>query len=217
MNVNLLNILRKARAIRYFLVIFYSVGVAGLTIPATRDLFISLTPWALLMNLALLVLHHQDGFSKKYLIIFGIIAVAGFLVEIIGVQTGIIFGDYAYGSGLGIQLMDTPLLIGINWLILVYTTASITQKVNTSGFIKILQGASMMLVYDLIMEQVAPRMDMWSWKDDVVPVENYIAWWIIAAIFHTLFQVFKIRVTNPLSVAVLLIQFFFFVLLYFLM
>lgn len=210
----LITILKDPQEIRRFLVWFYIIGIAGMVIPATSALFMKLTPLALLMNFGLLLIHHETKFSVITILIFSLILLSGFFIEIIGVQTGIIFGEYVYGKGLGWKLWDTPLIIGLNWLLLVYTTATITQKIKIHNIIRIALGAGMMLVYDLIMEQVAPRMDMWSWKNGIIPIENYIAWFVIASLFHALIQFSGIKIKNKLSETVLIAQFVFFVILF---
>ena len=44
----------------------------------------------------------------------------GVSVEIMGINTGILFGDYTYGDVLGFKLRDVPVLIGVNWFIIIY-------------------------------------------------------------------------------------------------
>ena len=217
MKHKIIRILKDVKGIRRFLIWFYLIGVAGLLIPASSGLFIQLTPLALLMNFGLLMLHHQADFRLKTILVFTTIFITGILVEIIGVQTGIIFGSYSYGNGLGLKIWDTPILIGMNWLLLIYTTGSIVQNIKMISVLRIALGAGMMLVYDLVLEQVAPKMDMWTWHGGQVPFENYLAWFIIAAVFHTLIEVFKIKLKNPLSAIVFIIQFLFFIALFLLM
>lgn len=209
--------LRETREIKRFLVWFYVIGVAGMLIPVTSTFFMRLTPLALLMNVGLLLLHHESKFSTKTILIFTLILFSGFFIEIAGVQTGIIFGEYSYGQGLGWKLWDTPLIIGLNWLLLVYTTATITQKIKTNNILRIALGAGMMLIYDFIMEQVAPKMDMWTWLGGNVPIENYIAWFVIAAVFHAMIQFTGIKIRNKLSETILIAQFVFFVILFILL
>jgi len=213
----LTTILRDPGEVQRFLVWFYLIGVAGMLIPVTSAFFMRLTPLALLMNFGLLLIHHENKFSVKTILIYSLILLSGFFIEIIGVQTGIIFGEYMYGKGLGWKLRDTPLIIGLNWLLLVYTTATITQKIKTNNIIRIALGTGMMLIYDIVMEQVAPRMDMWTWKDGVIPIENYMAWFVIASLFHALIQFTGIKIRNKLSETVLIAQFVFFVILFILL
>ncbi len=213
----LITIIRNPWEVQRFLLWFYLIGVAGILIPVTSAFFMRLTPLALLMNFGLLLIHHENKFSIKTILIFSLILLSGFFIEILGVQTGIIFGEYTYGKGLGWKLWDTPLIIGLNWLLLVYTTATFTQKIKTRNIIRIALGAGMMLIYDVVMEQVALRMDMWTWKDGIIPIENYMAWFVIASLFHALIQFTGIKVRNKLSETVLIAQFVFFVILFILL
>ena len=41
-------------------------------------------------------------------------------VELVGTKTGMLFGDYSYGKVLGPALQGVPLIIGINWFIMMY-------------------------------------------------------------------------------------------------
>ncbi|MEA4935111.1 MAG: carotenoid biosynthesis protein [Paludibacter sp.] len=214
MKNKILSMLNDTDGLRRFLIIFYIIGVAGMLLPVTSKLFIFLTPLALLMSFGLLMIHHQSGFNAKNIAVFSFIFISGIIVEIIGVQTGLIFGSYSYGKGLGLQILDTPILIGMNWLLLVYTTGTIMQKVNITPVLRIAASASMMLIYDLVLERVAPKMDMWSWENSEVPVNNYIAWWLTAVFFHSLIEIFGIKLKNPLSITILTTQFLFFVVLY---
>ena len=45
-----------------------------------------------------------------------------------------------------------------------------------------------MTILDLIIEVSAPRFDFWEFEGKVVPVQNYIAWLIIAFLSHLGYQ-----------------------------
>ena len=68
----------------------------------------------------------------------------------------------------------------------------------------------MMIVYDLVMEQVAPRMDMWSWENAIIPLQNYMAWFVVSIFLFSLLKIFRINIANPMAVILLLCQFIFF-------
>lgn len=196
--------------VKKFIVIFYIVGTLGFLIPYTKDLFIKITPFALILSVYLLALYHQK-YTKKTITVFAIIYLLGFFVEVIGVKTGLIFGTYEYGSGLGLKVFKTPLLIGINWLFLTYTSVSILDHFKVNKFLTILLAPFIMLIYDFVLEQLAPKMDMWSWQDASIPVQNYISWYLIAAVFAAMLKVFKINTRNTMSGIVLICQFVFLV------
>lgn len=202
--------LTNQRKATYLLLIFYAVGVAGMVLDFSRPLFIRLIPFALLLSAFLLLINHKGTKSIRLVLIMAVLYLAGFYVEVLGVNTGLIFGEYSYGAGLGWKLFNTPLMIGLNWVLLIYTSASVLQSLGWKAPAVVIGGASMMLIYDLILEQVAPVMDMWTWSASNVPVQNYSSWWIIAALMHLLVASNRLKLKNKLALPVFLIQFIFF-------
>lgn len=204
---------KTAKYATYFLILFYSVGILGFTIPFTRNFFSTLTPFALLLSAAFIILFHKFRFSTKTLVVFGLIFAISFFAEAIGVKTGLLFGEYVYGKGLGPKILETPLMIGLNWLMLVYCTKVITDQLFQRESIKLIAGPLMMVGYDLVMEQAAPSLDMWSWNGGTIPLQNYLAWFGFAFLFHLLIRKSKVSFTNALAAPVFIIQFVFFVIL----
>ena len=51
------------------------------------------------------------------------------ITESLGVNYGLIFGNYEYGNNLGFKFFGVPFLIGINWIILTAISA------NTASFL----------------------------------------------------------------------------------
>ena len=49
-------------------------------------------------------------------------------------------------------------------------------------------GAGMMLVIDLFIEPVAIELGFWSWTDNVIPVQNYLAWFAISFVYMIIFS-----------------------------
>ena len=206
--------LTKQTTVAVLLAIFFSVGLVGMLLPVVNSYFLQLTPFALLLSFTVLALSDQSKQRAKLIAYLLFIYITSFAIEVAGVHTGLLFGAYSYGDNLGVKLWETPLIIGANWFFLVYTTAAIFEKTNMSPSLKVLLASSAMLVYDIVMEQVAPKMDMWSWKEVAVPMQNYATWFAIAIAFHLGLQLLKIKIKNGLSLVVLLCQFILFVILY---
>lgn len=196
-----------------FLVIFYLVGIAGFINPSTRQFFSRLTPLALMLSAGFLIWFHRPKFTLKMGGIFAFIFIFSFLVEAIGVKTGLIFGEYIYGKGLGIKVLETPLMIGLNWLMLVYCTKIIAESIFASKTLSLFFAPLLMVIYDLVLEQAAPLLGMWSWAGGKIPLQNYISWFLLAFLFHLLLQKTRIKFSNQLAAPVFVIQFMFFVIL----
>lgn len=202
------------RKIIFFFIVFYSVGVAGILIPASRDLFVPLTPVALLLSAIALIFQHRSGLNSSTFLVFLFILMSGFFIEVLGVNSGLIFGEYKYGNALGFKWMDTPLMIGLNWLLLVYTSASLIQRTKLNRWLGAILATSLMLLYDVLLEPVAPKIDMWYWANPVAPLQNYIAWGLIALTYHLVIARFKIQIRNPLDITIFFCQVAFFLFLY---
>lgn len=208
---------KKEIELKIFIPIFYAVGIIGMLVPSLFPLFIKLVPFALILSFLALTVFHQNRINLKSLIVFLVVYILAFAIEVFGVNTGSIFGEYIYGNSLGVKLFNTPIIIGLNWLLLVYITSSIFEGFKIHNLVKVILASLLMVSYDLILEQVAPRLDMWRFSDDIVPLQNYLAWFIISIFLHTLIKVFGIKTENRLALIVLISQFvFFFVLAIFL-
>ena len=197
-----------------FFVVIYTVGVVGLIVPFTKSLLVELTFLVLLITSIALFVFHRSIKPKRDLAVFAIIFLSGIVVEIVGVKTGLIFGSYHYGNSLGPKILGTPIIIGLNWLFLTYAAASISEKISSKTAIQILATPTIMLIYDLVLEQLAQKMDMWYWENSVIPIQNYIAWWVLGFLFAALLKTFKVSTKNPVAPVLITVQFLFFVILF---
>jgi len=203
---------KKEVEIKLFIPIFYAVGIMGMLVPAFFPLFIKLVPFALILSFLVLTVFHHDR-KQKSVFVFLAIYILGFVIEVIGVNTGSVFGEYTYGNSLGIKLLNTPIIIGLNWLLLVYITSSVFEQFKMPNLAKIVLASSLMVGYDFILEQVAPRLDMWQFTDDNVPFQNYLVWFLFSLFLHSLIKLFRINTENRLALIVLISQFVFFLVL----
>jgi putative membrane protein len=96
---------------------------------------------------------------------------------------------------------------------IVYCTKIIAEQISEDVTVKLFFAPFLMVVYDLILEQAAPLLGMWSWAEGKIPIQNYISWYLLAFLFHLLLQKTKISFSNKLATPVFMIQFLFFVVL----
>jgi len=204
--------LKKYRAARwagYFFVIYYLVGLIGLTLPSTRGMFTDLMPLSILLSTAILLFFHHRWRSPEAVILLFIL-ITGYLIEVLGVMTGHVFGSYSYGETLGLKVFGTPLIIGINWMMLIYCVYAIMESTKIFWPLKALTAAVLMVTYDFVMEPVAIRLDMWHWAGGEIPLQNYQAWFIISLVFLSAMHLAKVKTGNRLAPWLFGVQFVFF-------
>ena len=129
--------------------------------------------------------------NKNQIFSLLLIFLIGMFSEFIGVNYGLIFGEYIYGNNLGFKLFGVPILIGLNWVILTVICANIASILikNNSIIQIIILGTLLMLFMDFVMEPIAPKLDLWKFKNLVVPTSNYIGWLIISILTQTIYNI----------------------------
>ncbi len=195
------------------LVIFHGVGFWGLLFSNNPGYFQELTPLNLLLtNLLLFSFHRQ--WNGAFILFAVVVAAVGFLAEVVGVHTGLLFGNYTYGAALGLKLWNVPLLIGLNWLMLVYVTGHLVNLTKLHWLLKAILGAMLMVLLDFFIEPVAMKYDFWSWQGNTIPFSNYAGWMALAFLLQVYFQQASFRKQNKLSAYVYAVQLLFFIGLY---
>jgi putative membrane protein len=125
-------------------------------------------------------------------LIFALVSIylAGLGVEILGVKTGFPFGNYHYGPILGPKIAGTPLLIGINWVLVIVGTVHFARAVapRFSPLGITILSATFAVLLDLLIEPIAVAFNMWNWTQEDIPPSNFISWWILAALFSAIYQ-----------------------------
>lgn len=197
----------------FVLVVFHAVGFWGLSYSGDPTYFQRLTPMNLLLTNALLFAFHRR-WGAAFVLFAGVVFAVGFFAEVLGVHTGLLFGDYTYGEALGAKVWEVPLLIGLNWLMLVYTTGHISNMLRMPLFLRAVLGAALMVVLDFFIEPVAMRFDFWSWQGSHIPLSNFVGWFFVALALQLYFQLASFYKQNRLAPFVYLVQLLFFIGLY---
>ncbi len=207
----------------FLLAIVYAVGVFGFLLDTT-GFFVRLTPLNLLFTTYVLLKKADfSSWLKTWLLS---VAVIGFLAEMLGVNTGWIFGSYSYQYALGYKLANTPIVIGLNWAIVVYASCATVDvffpkefkmtffqsKAFWVGKMALL-AAILATGLDYVIEPVATRYYFWTWQGEQIPIYNFVCWFVLAFLFSVVYFFLKPLEKNRLAPFVLLIQFLFFAIL----
>jgi putative membrane protein len=206
--------LNKTNIAIIVVVLFHLVGIAGFFIPSAQALFIKIVPFHLLLMLGVVVYSHNK-LDSRFLQFIALIFTAGFAIEWLGVHMHLIFGDYLYGATLGFKFNYVPLIIGVNWVLLIYSTGVLMQYLPfQNGNLKVMVGALVLVLLDFLIEPVAVRFDYWHWLSInttlTAPLENYLGWFLVSGLMLGIFQAFKFNKQSMVALVLLAAQFVFF-------
>ena len=188
--------------------LFHICGMIGITY-GNKEFFLAFTPINLFISFVLLFIN-QIQLEKKELYAALIIFFVGMISEILGVNYGLIFGDYVYLDNLGFKILGVPVLIGANWIILTFITGSLSSYLVENKYLAMFFGAILMILLDLIIEPVAPLLGFWIFDLPTVPLQNYIGWFVIGVITQYVFHFNIIKKEYTFSINLLLVNVVFF-------
>jgi putative membrane protein len=192
------------------IVLFHVVGFVGFVTPYFDVLFLKIVPWHLLLMVSV-VLYTHDRFNGKFFLFALLIFTMGFMAEFTGVHTSWLFGSYVYGETLGIKLFSIPLMIGVNWFLLIYSTGVFMQRSRIKNtLLRIIGGAVILVLLDLLIEPIATQFDYWHWTSNSIPIKNYTCWFLLSALMLFVFEKFKFKQQSMVASVLLFMQFIFF-------
>lgn len=201
----------KTLIVGFLVLLFHAVGQTGFLSAAWQQQFIALVPIHLLLMFVLMLISQQT-YNRQFFLFLTITYLAGFGIEYLGVHSGLIFGNYQYGDTLGLKWDEIPLLIGLNWVLLIYSVGISVQYLKIKNrLIQAVLGAGILVLLDILIEPVAIRFDYWDWQDGVIPMQNYIAWFMVSLAGCLVFNQLKFDKQNPAAVVLLIAQFLFFI------
>lgn len=198
----------------YLIIIFFLAGLIFHLIPYTQKYVLAITDITMLLTNSIVLFFVLREQKNKILLYWSILTfILTFLTELIGVRTGLIFGTYQYGQTMLIQLFNIPVVIGMNWVILMLGSYSLAQMTFRRAVFVPLFSSLLIVGFDFLMEEVAMKLDYWQWAGNKIPLQNYIAWFFISLIFSTILVLFKVNVESKILKVYFLIQLGFFIVL----
>jgi bisanhydrobacterioruberin hydratase len=219
---------KRERIALYVALAFHVFGCIGIL--NNIAFFVNNTALNLWVCFALILFTHRT--YNKFFTIFVFFAFGlGMVVEVIGVNTGMLFGNYKYGAVMGIGIKGVPITIGLNWFVTLYCCcvafASFQRKAlkNMEALGRtpphkylnisfIADTAGMAVLFDWIMEPIATKLGFWQWfPNNEIPSYNYVCWFIFSLPIALFFKGCKVDDNNKFAIHLLMIQAMFFLIL----
>lgn len=184
MSYNLVsNFLQK---LMYVLIIMTPVGIIIMMFPELREKYLWTTNIFLSFQFIALLFYMLLNYTQKSVVItVPVLIVSGYLIEYIGVKTSFPFGSYIYTETLQPQILQVPLAISLSWVVVVAGSYMIVSSVKPFNLFAVVTYSSVLvLAFDLLLEPFASFINgYWTWTFSFVPIQNYISWFAVAAVF----------------------------------
>jgi len=203
-------------------IIFHALGTIGLVF-INISLFNRATAFNLFLMFLLLIWTQQSK-EKSFFRFLAYSFSIGMGLEIIGKNTGLVFGNYSYGDVLGPKLFGVPVLIGVNWFILATCIGAFLDKMwparrspfpqhnkRIGAWVKLFAGAILFVLFDLVMEGPATSLGYWHWAGGEPPAFNSHCWFLTGFILLSIRQKMHFAKDSQFAVNLIGIQFLFFV------
>jgi uncharacterized membrane protein len=125
---------------------------------------------------------------RRTAVFFATSAIVSYLMEEIGVRTGLIYGAYHYSDLLGVKLGHVPLLIPLAWFMMIYPSWMVAKALLSGVNIRSFSGvtalatvaAVVMTAWDVVMDPGMAAGGNWVWEHGGVyfgvPRRNYLGW-----------------------------------------
>jgi uncharacterized membrane protein len=154
-----------------------------------------------------------EGFRRTALF-FAISAVVSYVLEEIGVRTGVIYGHYHYSNMLGPKLGSVPIIIPLAWFMMIYPSWRVAQALirgtDTHSFsgrtVQAIIAALVMTAWDMVMDPGNAGAGIWVWEHGGVyfgvPRQNYFGWVLTTFLIYWAVSWFWRRTEQRVSVTV---------------
>lgn len=202
---------RSERIFMYVLLILYVSGVVWYSIPSVGLKIGRLSSFMLFLSTGgIFYFTFRGHWHLPSLLWVGLAFAFTIAMEIVGVATYKVFGPYYYYPTLQPQIMKVPILIGINWVMLAYGAVQLLSRPNVSPLLAGGLAAILMTGFDYIMEPIAVKLQYWYWIGDQIPLQNFIAWFLIALVICIPLAYIRQRPRRPIIAWFFIIQLGFF-------
>ena len=114
----------------------------------------------------------------------------GLLVEVIGLSTGVPFGNYVYTGGLSRLVFGVPWVIPLAWAMFAYPCLVVARRVSRNPAVVPIIAALALASWDLFLDPMMVAEGYWRFSDigrvlphvTDVPALNFVGWFITSLV-----------------------------------
>jgi putative membrane protein len=118
-------------------------------------------------------------------------AVGGLVAELVGTQTGLLFGDYTYSDALGPALVGTvPVAVPLAWTMMAYPAYVVGTTLARPAWLVGLVGGWVLMAWDLFLDPMMVDLGAWTWQSTDpevpgvpgIPATNFAGWFVVGTL-----------------------------------
>lgn len=145
---------------------------------------------------------------RKTLVFFALTASVSWGYEQLGVETGLVYGNYHYTDYLGEKIGHVPVIIPLAWFMMIYPSYVIANLIYSKkaflqnlGIGKIILisilSAGVMTAWDTVIDPYlsGPTVEAWVWEDGGqyfgIPAHNFVGWIVTTFTIYVLYRIFE--------------------------
>jgi putative membrane protein len=132
-------------------------------------------------------------------------------VEAVGLATGVPFGGYRYGAGLGPAVLGVPVLVPLAWLMMAWPSRVLARRLTAGvrpgrrGAALVVIGAAVLAGWDVVLDPQMVQAGYWTWAHPrpglpgigTVPLTNLAGWLLAGLLLMALLEVLVARTAAP--------------------
>lgn len=196
-----------------FVAVAFLLSIVLHLIPDLRPLIIRLTELNLFLMSSLifafgLLNNHRNLTEFTFWGLITILCV--FLVAVVGINTGVLFGSFEYGSTLPTTVAQIPLVVPLNWAMLLLSAYGFFSNAVSQRHLRALLASVLVFLLNLLIQPVGVKLGYWVWDTGTIPVQNYISWFVVSIIFTQILALMKIHARSVIFKTYLIMQFLFY-------
>jgi uncharacterized membrane protein len=125
--------------------------------------------------------------------------------EAVGLATGVPYGEYTYGLGLGPTVLGVPFLVPLAWLMMAWPSRLLAERLVTGRVARVLIGAGVFAAWDVVLDPQMVQAGYWTWAHPrpglpgigTVPLTNLAGWLLAGVVVMTLLGLVVTRTALP--------------------
>jgi len=131
--------------------------------------------------------------NTRFLLLFLISSIIGFVFEVVGLKIGFPFGFYSYSDFVQPKIVGVPFIVVVFWGIFsVYSFMA--MRIFGSVYVRILLFPLLMVVYDVSIDPLMVKLGFWAWNYSGkylfydVPISNFLGWYLVSLVIIVFYE-----------------------------